>query len=109
MIADDTCTHNERYDHFRCITCQNCEAVCPEKAIKIEGDYRVKRGYWKNDHLYSGGKTHPALLEDKNGEPKKAPLENRVTETEQIISRPPRETTSHGNLSSFRTKLLSMR
>lgn len=87
MIFNKTCMHNERYDHFRCITCQNCEAVCPEKAIRIEGDYRVQRGYWKNNHLYSGGKTRPALLDDRQDVPKDIPSENRLTETEQIIYR----------------------
>lgn len=87
IIDNDTCRHNERYDHFRCITCQNCEAVCPQEAIKIEGDYRVHRGFWKNDHLYSGSKTYPVSLDQKDDTPEAASSGHRLTETERIIFR----------------------
>jgi formate hydrogenlyase subunit 6/NADH:ubiquinone oxidoreductase subunit I len=49
MLVDGKAQPNERYDHFRCITCQNCEAVCPTGAITIEGDYRVHSGHWRNE------------------------------------------------------------
>lgn len=75
---------NERYDHFRCITCQNCVVVCPKDAITIEGDYRVSSGYWKNDHLFPGPKTNPAPFEGRNGQPF-TEYENELTETEKVI------------------------
>lgn len=75
---------NRRYDYFRCITCQNCVAVCPQQAIVIEGDYRVARGYWKNDHLFSGGKTQPNPMEHTNGAPFES-FEKELTETEKVI------------------------
>ncbi len=67
---------NERYDHFRCIYCDNCMAVCPKGAITIEGEYRVSKGYWKNDDLYDG----PQILPESYDLNKK-----KLTETEKII------------------------
>lgn len=73
---------NDRYDHFRCITCQNCAAVCPRKAITIEGDYRVPKGFWKNSHLFPDGKTWPLpILGKKDYEA----CEPELTETEKVI------------------------
>jgi len=84
MIKENCASANDRYDHFRCIGCQNCTAVCETGAVRIRGEYRVPRGFWKNVDLYAGGKTWPAPL----GEPvdrKFWPDENRLTETEQVI------------------------
>ncbi|MFH2098394.1 MAG: nitroreductase family protein, partial [Pseudomonadota bacterium] len=75
---------NMRYDAFRCITCQNCVAVCPNNAVTVEGDYRVGEGFWKNTHLYPGEKTPPAPLADRAGEPWEA-FEGELTETERVI------------------------
>ena len=75
---------NGRYDHFRCITCQNCAAVCPQGAINIEGDYRVEKGFWKNDHLFSGGKTPPAPIAGMEKTPFDE-IEPLLTETEKVI------------------------
>jgi nitroreductase/NAD-dependent dihydropyrimidine dehydrogenase PreA subunit len=75
---------NERYDEFRCIYCDNCMAVCPKKAIKIEGEYRVSRGYWKNDDLYDGHQIPPQPFEDAAGK-NFNDYEKRLTETERII------------------------
>jgi len=58
---------NYRYDVFRCLTCENCAVVCPEGAITIEKDYRVPKGFWKNENLYIGTKTPPAPLGSNNG------------------------------------------
>ena len=77
---------NERYDHFRCIACENCMAVCPEDAIRIEGEYRVHRGFWKNDHLFSGGKTWPRPLA-RAAERPFGEYEQELTETERVIYR----------------------
>ncbi len=75
---------NERYDFFRCITCQNCRASCPQDAIVIEGDYRIDRGFWKNSHLFEGGKTPPRPFEDRDRTPFEE-YENELTETERVI------------------------
>jgi len=85
MIENGKSVYNERYDHFRCITCQNCEAVCPEKAIRIDGDYRVNRGYWKNKHLFSGGKTFPACINSHEGTLQTKNDGVQLTETEEVI------------------------
>ncbi len=75
---------NDRYDSFRCITCQNCASVCPEGAIRIEGTYRVSKGYWKNDHLYSGEKTTPEPLPKYKDKPFDD-FAYELTETERVI------------------------
>ncbi|MBI9074215.1 MAG: nitroreductase family protein [Desulfatibacillum sp.] len=75
---------NERYDHFRCICCQNCAASCPQDAITIEGDYRVHEGFWKNCHLFAGGKTFPDPLSMGNGTAF-PDYEEELTETEKVI------------------------
>lgn len=86
MIADGRACPNWRYDHFRCITCQNCVATCPNTAITIEGDYRVEAGFWKNTHLFEGGKTLPAPIRSRAGEPFEQ-IEDQLTETERVIYR----------------------
>ncbi|ACL05561.1 nitroreductase family protein [Desulfatibacillum aliphaticivorans] len=75
---------NQRYDHFRCITCQNCAASCPQNAITIKGDYRVDKGFWKNAHLFRGPKTMPNPL-GRNGQSTYADQEPELTETEKVI------------------------
>ena len=67
MMDEKKAKSNERYDVFRCLTCQNCMVVCPEDAVTIEDDYRVPEGFWKNVHLFSGGKTAPAPLGAERG------------------------------------------
>lgn len=84
MVADGKAAPNQRYDHFRCITCQNCVATCPNKAIVIEGDYRVGAGFWKNTHLFENGKTLPAPIRSRAGEPFEQ-IEGQLTETERVI------------------------
>ena len=84
VVVDKVCQPNERYDHFRCITCQNCVAVCKKDAIVIEGEYRVPNGFWKNSHLFNGEKTLPLPLADSS----RSEAEGRtlpLTETEKII------------------------
>ena len=75
---------NERYDHFRCICCQNCAASCPNDAITIMGDYRVHEGFWKNDHLFNGGKSFPDPLHKRNGVLFEE-FEDELSETEKVI------------------------
>jgi nitroreductase/Pyruvate/2-oxoacid:ferredoxin oxidoreductase delta subunit len=84
IIHDKKARSNDRYDHFRCITCQNCTAVCPKDAISIEGDYRVIKGYWRNEDLYFGEKTLPEPLEHARGL-KFEEYEHELTETERVI------------------------
>lgn len=84
LDSDNKCRSNERYDEFRCITCQNCMAVCPPGAIRIIGEYRVHRGFWKNDDLFENPMTPPDPLGQGGlnvGE--KAP--DQLTETEKVI------------------------
>jgi nitroreductase/NAD-dependent dihydropyrimidine dehydrogenase PreA subunit len=73
---------NDRYDHFRCITCQNCVAACLQNAITIEGEYRVPDGFWKNSHLFTGAKTYPLPIPGKEDY---QACEPELTETEKII------------------------
>ena len=86
MVDEKKARSNQRYDVFRCLTCQNCVAVCPEAAASIEGDYRVPEGFWKNAHLFSGGKTAPAPLGKSHGE-RFEDYEGELTETERVIYR----------------------
>ncbi len=83
-LFDKKARPNGRYDAFRCITCQNCAAVCPEKAVTIEGDYRVSEGFWKNDHLYPAPKSYPSPLADMSGRPFDE-IAPELTETERVI------------------------
>ncbi|MBU2515415.1 nitroreductase family protein [bacterium] len=84
MIENKKCKPNDRYDHFRCISCQNCVAVCTENAISIEGDYRVSKGFWKNSHLFAGEKTLPVYMPKQRETNNTAEVEE-LTETEKII------------------------
>ena len=84
MLEDEKARSNQRYDTFRCLTCQNCTAVCPQDAVTIERDYRVPLGFWKNVHLFSGGKTPPAPLGKSRGEDF-ADYQHELTETERVI------------------------
>ena len=85
LVMDDKKPRtNERYDHFRCITCQNCAAACPEDAITISGDYRVGGGFWKNSDIYSGPKTLPNPL-SADTTPAYDEYEDELTETERVI------------------------
>jgi formate hydrogenlyase subunit 6/NADH:ubiquinone oxidoreductase subunit I len=86
MVDEKKAQSNQRYDVFRCLTCQNCMAVCPQGALNIEGDYRVPKGFWRNAHLFSGGKTAPAPLGKSRGE-KFEEYEDELTETERVIYR----------------------
>ena len=86
MVDEKKAQSNQRYDVFRCLTCQNCMAVCPQDALSIEGDYRVPAGFWKNVHLYCDGKTAPAPLGKSRGE-KFEEYEDELTETERVIYR----------------------
>lgn len=83
-LKDKKAAPNGRYDHFRCITCQNCASVCENDAIRIEGDYRVSEGFWKNDHLFPGGKTFPAPLPEHQGRDF-AEFAGELSETERVI------------------------
>jgi nitroreductase/ferredoxin len=86
MMDEKKAQSNERYDVFRCLTCQNCMVVCPEDAVSIEGDYRVPNGFWKNTHLFSGGKTAPAPLGEERGGSFED-YADELTETERVIYR----------------------
>jgi len=84
MLDNGKARPNNRYDHFRCITCQNCVSVCPEGAIRIEGGYRVSKGFWKNEHLYDGQKTPPEPMPHTKNRPFEA-YAHELTETERVI------------------------
>ena len=84
VLVDKKARNNERYDSFRCITCQNCAASCPNDAITINGDYRVADGYWKNSDIYDETKSWPNPFPEKS-DMKFEDYENELTETERII------------------------
>ena len=75
---------NERYDEFRCVYCENCMAVCPKMAIQIDGEYRVTKGYWKNDDLYDGHQVPPQPFED-SADKEFEDYAKKLTETERVI------------------------
>lgn len=75
---------NYRYDVLRCLTCENCAVVCPEGAIRIERDYRVPKGFWKNENLYQGTKTLPAPFGKNTGTDFESYKDN-LTEVERVI------------------------
>jgi nitroreductase len=84
MREDKKVRSNERYDVFKCLTCQNCVAVCPREAITIEGDYRVSKGFWKNAHLFSGPKTLPKPFSNADRRALRH-IDKHLTETERVI------------------------
>jgi nitroreductase/Pyruvate/2-oxoacid:ferredoxin oxidoreductase delta subunit len=84
MVEDKQVRSNERYDAFRCLTCENCVVSCLWGGVTIERDYRVPRGYWKNVHLFSGGKTRPAPLGRSRGGSFED-YQDELTETERVI------------------------
>jgi len=84
LNSDNKCRHNDRYDFFRCITCQNCMAVCSREAIQIKGAYRVHTGFWKNDDLFE----NPMVYPDPLGNGEMIDVEKtaqNLTETEKVI------------------------
>lgn len=83
-VVGETVRSNERYHDFKCITCQNCKASCPRGAITIAGDYRVHRGFWKNEHLYPGVKTLPEAPEGAR-DASFEQYRDRLSETERVI------------------------
>jgi len=83
-VAGNKVRSNRRYAEFKCITCQNCVASCAKDAITIEGDYRVGRGFWKNDHLFRSSKTFPEPPEDARGSSFEQ-YRDRLTESERVI------------------------
>jgi nitroreductase/NAD-dependent dihydropyrimidine dehydrogenase PreA subunit len=81
-VVDKKSRSNQRYDVFRCLTCENCAAVCPENAISIEKDYRVPKGFWKNVHIYPESKIPPAPLGNGNSYHE---IKDQLTEVERVI------------------------
>ena len=83
-VVDKQVRSNQRYADFKCITCQNCKASCTKEAITIEGDYRVHRGFWRNDHLFLATKTPPQPPEKARNSSSEQ-FRDQLTETERII------------------------
>ncbi len=83
-LRDKVAGASHRYKEHRCITCQNCAAVCPVDAIRIEGDYRVHKGFFKNDDLFQGGKTMPQPISEYRDRDFRD-YEDELTETERVI------------------------
>ena len=84
-MRDGLPVFNGRYDTFRCVLCDSCLAVCPRKAIKSVGVYRVERGRYKNADVWPAGETTgpspfgeatPGRFEECEGD---------LTETERVI------------------------
>jgi nitroreductase/NAD-dependent dihydropyrimidine dehydrogenase PreA subunit len=81
-VRDKKSCSNQRYDVFRCLTCENCTAVCPENAITIKKDYRVPKGFWKNVHVYPDSKIPPSPLGNGKGYHE---IKDQLTEMERVI------------------------
>jgi NADPH-dependent glutamate synthase beta subunit-like oxidoreductase/nitroreductase/Pyruvate/2-oxoacid:ferredoxin oxidoreductase delta subunit len=71
-----------------CIACHNCEAVCPQEALKFPSFYQVNKGRWAYDFDYPEapglGMPNPLMLE------KPAPfaeIEHQLTDVEKVIYR----------------------
>lgn len=78
--------HNEPYFGEICLACHNCDAICPQGAIEMNGFYRVDEGRWATNHdtpvEVKDGLPNPLRL------PKPTPfkeIESKITEVEKVI------------------------
>jgi nitroreductase/NAD-dependent dihydropyrimidine dehydrogenase PreA subunit len=65
-----------------CLGCRNCEAVCAEGAVRVEGVYRVSAGRYKTIH--TGRVELPNPFAEREPPPF-SELEGKLTETERVI------------------------
>ena len=68
-----------------CISCNNCESVCPSGAIRVRGEYRVLRGRYQSPGEPMGEMkpAHPFGQADLERDFKS--IASDLTETEQVI------------------------
>ena len=65
-----------------CLGCRNCEAVCPEDAVRVEGYYRVSAGRYRTLHT---GRVEPPNPFNQAEPPPFSELAPKLTETERVI------------------------
>jgi NADPH-dependent glutamate synthase beta subunit-like oxidoreductase/nitroreductase len=78
--------YNNPYFGKVCLACHNCEPICPQGAISMNGFYRVDEGRWATElgipvHVQDG-LPNPLRL------PRPLPfkeIESKITETERVI------------------------
>ena len=69
-----------------CLACRNCEAVCPNQALRFPHFYSVEKGRWHYEFDYpektGGGYPNPLRLAEP---PEFDAIVSRLTETEKVI------------------------
>ncbi len=86
VMPEEGPPHIQGYKGFEvaCLGCRNCEAVCPEDAVQVEGFYRVDGGRYNTDFVGSVGPPNPL----RQGEPAAfSEVEDQLTEVERVIYR----------------------
>jgi nitroreductase len=68
-----------------CIACHNCEAVCPNDALRLPHFYQVEAGRWTSEHRYpEPGKGHPNPF-GQESPPRFEDVAPNLTEVERLI------------------------
>ena len=69
-----------------CLACRNCEAICPNQALRFPHFYAVEKGRWHYDFDYpkktGGGYPNPLGAAEA---PEFSTIESQLTETEKVI------------------------
>jgi len=69
-----------------CLACRNCEAVCPNQALRFPHFYTVEKGRWHYEFDYpektGGGYPNPLRLAEA---PDFSAIASQLTETEKVI------------------------
>ncbi|MCX5852754.1 MAG: nitroreductase family protein [Deltaproteobacteria bacterium] len=70
-----------------CLSCNNCEAVCPTGAIRARGEYRVLKGRYRTTDDRSKEMYFPTPFGKKDLERSFTEIEKELTEVERVIYR----------------------
>jgi NADPH-dependent glutamate synthase beta subunit-like oxidoreductase/nitroreductase/formate hydrogenlyase subunit 6/NADH:ubiquinone oxidoreductase subunit I len=71
-----------------CLACRNCEAVCPQQALRFPHYYAVEKGRWRYEFDYpkKPGDGYPNPFQSAEV-PEFSAIESLLTETEKVIYR----------------------